>query len=795
LFGASVKRNVSSIDLDLDSAVADNDEPGIDVLPNAKFAPATLFEASQRLDAGNVAAAPDVASIVTAATTVTPRVTALDAVAPVASAPVAAAAAWAPDAETDLGAALQAAMAGGYLAHLTGRTYTVTAPIVVSVNSTIQGPMGIDLGGATIVSRITDGSPVIQIVAGPGVDLRYVTLSNFTIKGNGREGDGIKIVADGNDRWVYNWTINNVTVQHVGGYGLDVQGNVFEGLVSNSWMNANAKGGAYFTHSAGGGVVSAIRWMGGGFQNNGNAGLILDNGARDMGVDNASFVNNKGPGISALWGITSVTASTFKNNSGAGVVFQNYGNFDGDTFSTSSSQTVGISGYLAGFATLIGDTGIYTGRGSDPTVLSNLQGNGNAFLMANSGQVVTGSNVSVSGPAGTNLADVAVGTQGVALPTLAAVTPATTAPVPDSTGTGALETALKAAMAGGYVAHLTDHTYTVTTPIVINVTSSTGGPVGIDLGGAKIVSQITDGSPVIEILVGRGVDLGSLALSNFSIRGNGGEGDGIKIVADGNDRLVHDWSISNVSVEAVGGIGLDVLGNVSKGAVFDSWMHGDGQGGARFANSAGGGVASALAWIGGGFRKNGTAGLILDNGANDMTVKDAYFVENSGPGLDATSGITLVQSSGFENNQGSGAIVQNFGNFTNDTFATWGPQTVAVGGYLTGGQIGLTGVAAEYYGAGSDPTALANVQGNGSLVMTGYGHVVVGPNVAVTGGNPLVGSPNVSFADGTGIPTANLALLGQYAASSFATASDGPGATTIAEPAVVLQSQLSQPHA
>ena len=78
--------------------------------------------------------------------------------------------------------------------------------------------MGIDLGGARIVSQITDGSPVIQIIVGPGVDLRYLTLSNFTIEGNGREGDGIRIVADGNDRWVYNWTLENVTVQHVGGY-------------------------------------------------------------------------------------------------------------------------------------------------------------------------------------------------------------------------------------------------------------------------------------------------------------------------------------------------------------------------------------------------------------------------------------------------------------------------------------------------------------------------------------------------------------------------------------------------
>jgi aryl-phospho-beta-D-glucosidase BglC (GH1 family) len=695
---------------------------------------------------------------------------------------------------TDLGAALQAAMAGGYLAHLTKQTYTVSAPIVVTVNSTIQGPMGIDLGGATIDSHITDGSPVIQIVAGPGVDLRYVTLSNFTIKGNGREGDGIKIVADGSDRWVYNWTVSNVTVEHVGGYGLDVQGSVFEGMVSNSWMNGNARGGAYFADSAGGGVVSAIRWLGGGFQNNGNAGLILDNGVRDIGVDNASFVNNSGSGISALWGITSVTGSRFDNNSGAGVTFWNYGNFNSDTFSTTGSQTVGVSGYLAGYATLIGNTSAYTGGGSDPTVLANLQGNGGAFLMGDSGQVVTGSNVVVDGPLGASLANVSLSTQGVALPTLASVTSATTAAVPSSTGTGALETALRAAMAGGYVAHLTGTSYAVTTPIVINVTSSTQGPVGIDLGGAKIVSQITDGSPAIEIIVGRGVDLGSLTLSNFSIQGNGLEGDGIKIVADGNDRLLHDWSISNVSVEHVGGIGLDVLGNVSQGTVFDSWMHGDGQGGARFADSAGGGVAGGLEWLGGGFRKNGVAGLILDNGAHDMTVRGAYFVENNGPGIDATSGITLVQESGFENNQGAGAIVQKSANFTDDTFATWGVQTVGIGGYLAGGQVTLTGAGAEYYGAGPDPTVLANVQGNGALAIAGYGNVVVGPNVTVTGGNPGVSSLSTTTSVSDGTHTASPALIGQYAAASFVAAGDGHGGTMITDPATAPQNQLTTPQ-
>ena len=268
---------------------------------------------------------------------------------------------------TDFGDILTAAIHGGYVAHLTDQTYTISSPIVIFVDSTIQGALGIDGGGATLVSQVTDGSPLIQIVVGPGVDFRYLTLSNFTLQGNGSEGNGIEIIADGNDRWAYNWTISDVTVQGVGGCGLDVEGSAFEGLVSNSWMNGNALGGAYFAHSAEGGVASALRWFGGGAQDNGGAGVMLDNGARDLGVEGALFANNAGPGISALSGITAVSNSTFEDNLGAGVAFQNYGNFSDNVFSTSGSQTVGIDGFLAGTATLVGNTGSYTGTVADPT--------------------------------------------------------------------------------------------------------------------------------------------------------------------------------------------------------------------------------------------------------------------------------------------------------------------------------------------------------------------------------------------------------------------------------------------
>ena len=225
-----------------------------------------------------------------------------------------------------------------------------------------------------------------------------------------------------------------------------------------------------------------------------------------------------------------------------------------------------------------------------------------------------------------------------------------------------------------------------------------------------------------------------LSLSNFSILGNGGEGAGIRIVADGADRSVHDWRISNVNVEHVGGIGLDVVGNVSQGTVLNSWMHGNDQGGARFSGSPGGGMPEAVEWIAGGMRKNGVAGLILDNGAHDISVSGAYFVDNDGPGIVATSGIALVEASGFENNLGTGAVVQGSATFTADTFATYGRQTTGIGGYLEGDdRIMLTGVGSEYYGPGDDPTVMANLQGEGMLAIAGAGNVVAGPDVTVAG--------------------------------------------------------------
>lgn len=640
---------------------------------------------------------------------------------------------------TDLAAAMKAALTGGYVAEMSGQTYTVSSPIIINVTSTVTGPIGIDLGGARIVSQITNGQPVIEINAGPGVDLRYLTLSNFTIEGNGREGDGIKIVSNSDNSWIYNFSIENVTVKNVGGYGLDLQGNVFEGLISNSWMNGNRAGGAYFGHTSAGAQVSALRWYGGGAENNGGAGIMLANGARDLMVDGLTIANNNGRGISAEWGITSVSDSQFRDNRGEGLWFQSFGNFTNNTFTSSGVQTTGIDGYMTTQVTMVGNTSVYTGGGANPTTLANVQGLGALYTYGSTGRVLTGPAVSVSGMGGGNAAEVGSG-GGVTLPTIAAVT--APAPVANSTGTGTLEVALRNALNGGTVAHLSGASFAVNTPIVVNITGSSGGSIGIDLGGAKIMSQVTGGRPVIEIRVGAGVNVSSLTLSNFTLLGNGQEGAGIRIVADGQDRSIN-LNLSNANIENVGGVGLDVIGNVS-GTVFDSWMHGNEQGGARFVNSASGGTADGLSWIGGGFRKNGVGGLILANGARDVSVQGAYFVENRGAGIVATDGITRVEQSGFENNQGAGALVGGASTFIANTFSTYDAQRVAIGGSLSADKVTLIGNTNEYYGGGGDPTVLASFGGTGTLSIAGGGRVRAGGGISVTGGSALENAPPVA---------------------------------------------------
>ena len=149
------------------------------------------------------------------------------------------------------------------------------------------------------------------------------------------------------------------------------------------------------------------------------------------------------------------------------------------------------------------------------------------------------------------------------------------------------------------------------------------------------------------------------------------------------------------------------------------------QGGARFANSAAAARRTRLHWIGGGFRKNGVAGLILDNGAHDMTVQGAYFVENYGAGIHATTGITRSSRAASRTMPGR-CVVGGSATFVADTFSTYGTQNVGIAGTLNGGKVISIGSGNEYYGGGST-RRYCNLQGSGTLSIAGSGKVLAAP--------------------------------------------------------------------
>ncbi len=106
-------------------------------------------------------------------------------------------------------------------------------------------------------------------------------------------------------------------------------------------------------------------------------------------------------------------------------------------------------------------------------------------------------------------------------------------------------------------------------------------------------------------------------------------------------------------------------------------------------------------------------------------------------------------------------------------------------------------------GSGQDVVDMSTASAATGNTISGFGgqdqidldYIGFGPNTTVaytpknsnTGGTLTVNDDNGNIA--------NIALLGQYVAGSFALSSDGHGGTLVADPAVVAQSQVASPHA
>jgi hypothetical protein len=222
--------------------------------------------------------------------------------------------------------AFAAALAGrraSFVSLAPGR-YRVTRTIRIRTaprpDGNITHPSGIAGAGATIVSAIADGSPVIAIEC--AATLRYFRLDGLKIQGSGREGNGLSVSCEKRGAYFYNFCLRDLVIEGCGGDGLRLVGNVFEGQIFNSYLRDNGRNGATFSHGAEDTVLSAVHVFGCVFGGNGRNGADLVGGAADVGFHGCYFLLNKRFGLSAETGCTLLSHCGFENNHMAAADFE-----------------------------------------------------------------------------------------------------------------------------------------------------------------------------------------------------------------------------------------------------------------------------------------------------------------------------------------------------------------------------------------------------------------------------------------------------------------------------------------
>lgn len=295
------------------------------------------------------------------------------------------------------------------------------------------------------------------------------------------------------------------------------------------------------------------------------------------------------------------------------------------------------------------------------------------------------------------------------------------------------------AFTNGYVAYATRKTYTVASPILINLTADSIGA-GFDGRGCVITSTITNGSDVITIQfdpAASGHNLRNFVLSNFTINGSGTDGNLFVLRCAQSTSFIYDFALYNCVFNFGGGHGMWFDGSVFEFTIFNCWCTSNSGDGAHFTNNASGGIFSAAHWVGGGARTNGGCGIQLANfGPTDLHIQDAYMVLNNDVGIYASNGISGVDNCGFEMNQTVGLAGNNFGHVTNSTMSSSGRQTYGVQFFLSGNEITLHGCDNQYYGTPPDTTFLLHTTGTGMATSD-----TLNQNYSLSAGTVFIPSP------------------------------------------------------
>ncbi len=274
-----------------------------------------------------------------------------------------------------LQAALDAALAPdgpGFLLIPPG-TYKVSNTLRVAPTKGERGNIGRHHGilahGARLNSTVTGGRNVIEVICRSTV--RFFTLEGLDIMGSGNEGNGLHIECESNEYFFYNFCLRDIVVQGVGGDGMRLIGNVFEGQLSNVYLRDNKRNGASFAHGSRSGILSAIHVFGSVFGQNGQYGAAMVHGCFDVSFHGCYFLLNGKEGLAAENGCTLLSNCGFENNhqnapdfahGGSGIWLQNFGTLIGCTAYSVFKQRRLIQAYIVSQFTMIGCTGYGDGQ-------------------------------------------------------------------------------------------------------------------------------------------------------------------------------------------------------------------------------------------------------------------------------------------------------------------------------------------------------------------------------------------------------------------------------------------------
>jgi hypothetical protein len=252
-----------------------------------------------------------------------------------------------------------AVAAGGIVALPPGQ-FEIDKTLDLAFTDDTFNPVGTGYG-LTLISAITDGSPVLRITVASGKAVRGLILAGFAIVGNGKEGNGIEISVPGNDAWLYNFVLRDLMIERCGGDGINATGSVFEGLFERVCPRNNLRNGATLGQGAQGGTLSSITWRDGSIGQNGRYGMELTGDAYDVSLRDTYILENGDAGLVIPNGLTSMQGGGFENNRqniapGAAIVGQNFGSFGLLTEGSNNGKQTSLMDqfYLVQYLNLIG---------------------------------------------------------------------------------------------------------------------------------------------------------------------------------------------------------------------------------------------------------------------------------------------------------------------------------------------------------------------------------------------------------------------------------------------------------